>query len=85
MTLGRSASERVVASATETAAGGAQRVLEVFDEMPRSAYIGAMAGSIVLSAALMLAARERGKLWSLFVGLWAPTILNLGLYSRLRK
>ena len=85
MTLGRSRFGKVLESTTGTASGGLQRVLDAFDEMPASAHLAAIAGSIALSAALMLATRERGKPWGLFVGLWAPTILNLGLYTRLRK
>ncbi|HZP42124.1 MAG TPA: hypothetical protein VFD84_11535 [Candidatus Binatia bacterium] len=91
MAFGRSTAERIVGTATR-AAGGAvttktalDGVLEAFEFMPPSAYIGAMAGSVALSIAMMLVPSERTKHWALFVGLWAPTILNLGLYSRMRR
>ena len=81
----RSTSDRITDSATETATRGGERLLEAFREMPSTAYLAAMGASIAASLALMVAGRERAEHWSLFLGLWAPTILNLGLYSRLRN
>jgi hypothetical protein len=81
----RSASEQAMQRASEGAKDTGERVLEVFRAMPSATYLGALALSIAASIALMIGGRERGKLWSIFVGLWAPTILNLGLYSRLRR
>jgi hypothetical protein len=60
-------------------------LLDTFEQLPPGVYLAAMAASVAASMALMFAGRERGRHWSLFLGLWAPTILNLGLYSRLRR
>lgn len=46
------------------------------------AYFWGMAASIVASATLF-ALGKRG--WSLFVGLWAPTILNAGVLAKLAR
>lgn len=94
MGIGRSTAERIVASASKaagrvtdvtTANTALESVLDAFEYMPPGAYLGAMAGSVALSVALMLTPGERAKHWALFVGLWAPTILNLGLYGRIRR
>jgi len=84
MTFGRSASQRMLKSTTEQAQSGLEQVLNAFEEMPPSTYLAAVGASIAASALLMLLP-QRTRHWSLFVGLWAPTILNLGLYSRLRR
>jgi hypothetical protein len=81
----QSTSRRFMDTAAEQATTGGERVLEAFREMPSAAYLAALGASIVASLALMVARRERTKHWGLFLGLWAPTILNLGLYSRLRR
>jgi hypothetical protein len=73
-----------VATATN-ATSALESALDAFQYMPPAGYLGAMAGSVALSLALMLVPNERAKHWALFVGLWAPTILNLGLYSRIRR
>ena len=57
-------------------------ILEGIEKMPSTVYYGGVLGSIVLSIALFASGkRETG----IFVGLWAPTILNLGLYNKLLR
>jgi hypothetical protein len=50
------------------------------EQTPSKVYMGAVVGSILASAALMLAGRTAA---AIFVGLWAPTILNMGLFNKL--
>jgi hypothetical protein len=45
-------------------------------------YYGGVFGSILLSVGLYLSGRREA---GIFVGLWAPTILNLGLYNKLLR
>lgn len=59
-----------------------EEALEGLEKMPSSVYIGSVLGSILLSAGLFLSGK---RLAAIFVGLWAPTILNLGLYNKLLK
>ncbi len=57
-------------------------ILDTLENLPSSVYYGGVFGSILLSVALYLSGkRETG----IFVGLWAPTILNLGLYNKLLR
>jgi hypothetical protein len=56
--------------------------LESLENMPSSVYYGSVIGSILLSAGLFLSGK---RLAAIFVGLWAPTILNLGLYNKLLR
>jgi len=57
-------------------------ILDTLENLPSSVYYGGVLGSIALSVALFVSGkRETG----IFVGLWAPTILNLGLYNKLLK
>jgi hypothetical protein len=49
-------------------------------EKPSSVYYGGVLGSIVLQSFCSC----RAKL-GIFVGLWAPTIFNFGLYNKLLK
>ena len=57
-------------------------ILETIENLPSSVYYGGVFGSIALSVALFMSGkRETG----IFVGLWAPTILNLGLYNKLLR
>jgi hypothetical protein len=83
----REAGSQVLETAKET---GSQ-VLETADELtsapirageqiPAKLYLAAVGGSIFASLALFLAGRTQA---SLFVGLWAPTMLNLALVSKL--
>jgi hypothetical protein len=53
-----------------------------FENLTPQTYLGAVAGSIALSLALRAADKKEA---ANFVGLWAPTILNLGLYMKLLK
>ena len=56
--------------------------LEGMEKLPTSVYYGGVLGSILLSAGLFLSGK---RLAGIFVGLWAPTILNLGLYNKLLR
>jgi hypothetical protein len=60
-------------------AGGIQEQME---KMPSSFYYWAVIGSIVGSAALMLMGKSR---LAMFVGLWPPTLLNLGLFNKILR
>ncbi len=57
-------------------------ILESIENLPSSVYYGGVFGSILLSIVLFLSGK---KLEGIFVGLWAPTILNLGLYNKLLR
>ena len=57
-------------------------VLETIENLPSSVYYGGVAGSILLSVLLYVTGRKQA---GIFVGLWAPTILNLGLYNKLLR
>ncbi len=63
----------------EMAPGGLVGLLEPLEHLSPSTYIGATLGSIALSLVLYLSGRKDA---GIFVGLWAPTFLNLGLYLR---
>jgi hypothetical protein len=57
-------------------------VMRGMSAVPSMVYYGGMAGSIAASLALFLL----GRRWtSLFVGLWAPTIMNLGLMNKMQR
>ena len=56
--------------------------LETIENLPSSVYYGGVFGSIILSLGLYLSGRRQA---AIFVGLWAPTILNLGLYNKLLR
>lgn len=53
--------------------------IERLEQISPSVYMGGMLGSIALSLGLFLAGKRQ---WGLFVGLWAPTILNMGLFNK---
>ncbi len=57
-------------------------ILDTLENMPSTVYYGGVLGSIALSIALFASGRRET---GIFVGLWAPTILNLGLYNKLLK
>jgi len=57
-------------------------LLESVENLPSAVYYGGVIGSIVLSLGLFLSGRKQT---AIFVGLWAPTILNLGLYNKLLR
>lgn len=56
--------------------------LDGMERMPSSVYYGGVIGSIALSIGLYLSGRKQS---AIFVGLWAPTILNMGLYNKLLR
>jgi hypothetical protein len=57
-------------------------VENAMEETPVNIYLWATLASIVVSAYLF----ATGRRWaSLFVGLWAPTIINFGLFSKLLR
>jgi hypothetical protein len=56
------------------------RLTNFFAHLTPQTYLGAVLGSIALSLALREADKKAA---ASFVGLWAPTILNLGLYMKL--
>ena len=57
-------------------------ILETIENLPTSVYYGSVAGSILLSLGLFFTGKRNE---AIFVGLWAPTILNLGLYNKLLR
>jgi hypothetical protein len=59
-----------------------EKLTHVFANLTPRTYLGAVLGSILLSLALRAANKKEA---ANFVGLWAPTILNLGLYMKLLK
>ena len=58
------------------------RFTTFFENLTPQTYLGAVVGSIALSLGLRAAGKKEA---ANFVGLWAPTILNLGLYMKLLK
>lgn len=57
-------------------------ILETVENLPSSVYYGGVFGSIALSLVLFFSGKKHE---AIFVGLWAPTILNLGLYNKLLR
>ncbi len=57
-------------------------ILETIENLPSSVYYGGVFGSIFLSLILFFAGKRQA---AIFVGLWPPTILNLGLYNKLLR
>lgn len=57
-----------------------QSILDYFESMSPRTYLAAVLGSIMLSLGLRAAGKKEA---ANFVGLWAPTICNLGLYVKL--
>lgn len=55
-------------------------ILKFFEDMSPQTYLSAVFGSILLSIGLRAAGKKDA---ANFVGLWAPTICNLGLYMKL--
>lgn len=54
--------------------------MKMAGDIPNEAYMYATGVSILLSIFLYATGRKQG---AQFVGLWAPTIINLGLFLRL--
>ncbi len=59
-----------------------KRAIKQAEEMPSNAYMGAVLGSMALSALLFMLGRRN---LAIFVGLWPPTILNLGLFTKILR
>ena len=57
-------------------------ILETVENLPSSVYYGGVFGSILLSLGLFFNGKKQE---AIFVGLWAPTILKLGLYNKLLR
>lgn len=55
-------------------------ITQFFEDMQPQTYLYAVLGSILLSLGLWAANKKEA---ANFVGLWAPTICNLGLYMKL--
>lgn len=71
-----------MAANIEAAEKMVQQPMQKLENISPSVYFAGMAGSIVLSLFLFLAGKRQ---WSLFVGLWAPTILNMGLFNKILR
>lgn len=56
--------------------------MQIADDIPTEAYLAATGVSIMLSLLLFLTGRKQA---AQFVGLWAPTIINLGLFAKLLR
>jgi hypothetical protein len=61
---------------------GASGIQKQFEQMPSSFYYWAVLGSIAASALLMLMGKNR---LAVFVGLWPPTLLNMGLFNKILR
>jgi hypothetical protein len=72
--------KETASQALQTADQYVNQPMRVGEQTPSKVYMGAVVGSILASAALFLAGRTAA---GIFVGLWAPTILNLGLFNKL--
>lgn len=57
-----------------------EHTLERAEEIPAETYVAATGASILMAIALYASGRKQA---ATFVGLWAPTIINLGLFLRL--
>lgn len=60
-----------------------KKVEKVTAYIPSMAYLGLAAGSLAFSATLALMREKKG--WANFVGLWVPSFLLLGIYSKIVK
>lgn len=66
----------------EKAKSGFQQAIMVPEKIPMSVYEGLTLGSILASVGLF-ASKKRDA--AIFVGLWAPTFLALGLINKLTR
>lgn len=64
----------------ERHAPGMRQAEQIAEQIPIDAYIGATGASILAAIGLYLTGHKHG---AIFVGLWAPTIINLALLLRL--
>jgi hypothetical protein len=62
--------------------GQAGMVQDQIEKLPSSFYYWAVIGSIAASALLMLMGKTR---LATFVGLWPPTLLNMGLFNKILR
>lgn len=60
-----------------------RKVEEQTARIPSLGYLGFAFGSIAVSASLAFFFKKRD--WANFIGLWAPSILLLGLYNKVVK
>ena len=66
----------------ESAVQPVEQFFESMENIPSSTYYMALAGSVALSLGLFMS----GRRWeSIFVGLWAPTLLTAGLFYKLLR
>ena len=65
------------------ASGLTHRVEERARELPESAFLTAAGVSIIASAVLAMTSRQ--KPLANFVGLWVPSLLLMGIYTKLLK
>jgi hypothetical protein len=72
--------ETGVSNMEQTARNIDRPIDEVASRVPAAPYIAMVAASIVASAALFATGK---RMAALFVGLWAPTVLNMGVYNKL--
>lgn len=56
--------------------------LDSMENLPSSTYYNSVFGSIALSILLYIFGKKEA---AIFVGLWAPTILNLGMYNKILR
>lgn len=56
------------------------QTMQLADDIPTDAYLAATGVSILLSLLLYVMGKKQA---AQFVGLWAPTIINLGLFTKL--
>lgn len=59
-----------------------KRVEQITSRVPSMGFLGLAIGSMALSAGLALANKRE---LATFVGLWAPSILLIGVYNKLIK
>jgi hypothetical protein len=62
--------------------GQAGSIQDRIEKLPASFYYWAVIGSIATSALLMLMGKSR---LATFVGLWPPTLLNMGLFNKILR
>jgi hypothetical protein len=59
-----------------------KKLTNTAEQMPESIYYGGILASCLLSVALYASGRKSA---AIFVGIWAPAILNLGIYAKLLR
>jgi len=66
----------------QTAQRSADTFMKKMENMSPQAYLTAVYGSMLASLLLFLMGKRS---WSVFIGLWVPSLLNLGLYNKLLR